>query len=155
MEIQYDRVLRVFFAGGGQWGGLPWFVWPGQQRLCPERRYRRPAVEIQHRQQRVFFAGGGQRGGVRRFGRRQRLCPERRYRCPAGKYATGDVVDSSPAVANGVVYVGSADHDVYALNAGTGALLWKYTTGSSLTGSPAVANGVVYVGSWDDNVYAL
>jgi hypothetical protein len=32
--------------------------------------------------------------------------------------------------ANGVVYVGSDDNNVYALNASTGALLWSYTTGS-------------------------
>ena len=36
---------------------------------------------------------------------------------------------SSPAVANGVVYVGSDDGNVYALNATTGAKLWSYTTG--------------------------
>ena len=46
------------------------------------------------------------------------------------KYATEDGVYSSPAVANGVVYVGSDDDNLYALNASTGALLWKYTTGS-------------------------
>ena len=39
---------------------------------------------------------------------------------PAGQVA------SSPAVANGVVYVGSFDGNVYALNASTGALLWSY-----------------------------
>ena len=44
-------------------------------------------------------------------------------------YTTGELVDSSPAVANGVVYVGSYDHNVYALNASTGALLWSYATG--------------------------
>jgi outer membrane protein assembly factor BamB len=71
-------------------------------------------------------------------------------------YATGDVVDFSPAVAKGVVYVGSLDHNVYALNASTGALLWSYTTGGPVgISSPAVANGVVYVGSIDRNVYAL
>ena len=64
-------------------------------------------------------------------------------------------VDSSPAVANGVVYVGSDDDNVYALNASTGALLWSYTTGNDVYSSPAVANGVVYVGSDDGNVYAL
>ena len=63
-------------------------------------------------------------------------------------------MDSSPAVANGVVYVGSTDNNIYALNAGTGALLWKYTTGA-VQSSPAVANGVVYVGSTDGNVYAF
>ena len=41
-------------------------------------------------------------------------------------YATGYLVVSSPAVANGVVYVGSADGNVYALNASTGRRLWSY-----------------------------
>jgi len=59
-------------------------------------------------------------------------------------------VFSSPAVANGTVYVGSEDNNVYALNATTGAKVWSFTTGSSVYSSPAVANGVVYVGS-DDN----
>ena len=64
---------------------------------------------------------------------------------------------SSPAVANGVVYVGSASSNskVYALNAKTGALLWSYPTNGWTYSSPAVANGVVYIGSNDDNLYAL
>jgi outer membrane protein assembly factor BamB len=61
---------------------------------------------------------------------------------------------SSPAVANGVVYVDSNDGNVYALNAKTGAKLWSYTTGNGES-SPAVANGVVYLGSYDKKVYAL
>jgi outer membrane protein assembly factor BamB len=70
-------------------------------------------------------------------------------------YTTGNSVFSSPAVANGVVYVGSEDRNVYALNAKTGAKLWNYTTGGFVYSSPAVANGVVYVGSEDGYVYAL
>jgi outer membrane protein assembly factor BamB len=66
----------------------------------------------------------------------------------------GGGVESSPAVADGVLYVGSYTSHVYALSPNTGALLWSYLTGSSV-GSPAVANGVVYVGSADSNVYAL
>jgi outer membrane protein assembly factor BamB len=58
-------------------------------------------------------------------------------------------------VANGVVYVGSFDSKVYALNASTGAKLWSFTTGNAVYSSPAVANGVVYVGSEDNKVYAL
>ena len=54
---------------------------------------------------------------------------------------------SSPAVANGVVYVGSNDDSIYALNASTGTLLWSYSAGESVSSSPAVADGVVYVGS--------
>ena len=71
-------------------------------------------------------------------------------------YPTVNSVDySSPAVINGVVYVGSDDHYVYALNAATGAYIWSYKTGGSVDSSPAVANGVVYVGSEDHKVYAL
>jgi glucose dehydrogenase len=70
-------------------------------------------------------------------------------------YATGNIVGSSPAVASGVVYFGSEDHNVYALNAKTGAKLWSYTTGSFVYDSPAVSNGVVYVSSYDGNLYAL
>ncbi len=62
---------------------------------------------------------------------------------------------SSPAVVSGVVYVGSWDHNVYALNAKTGVLWWKYTTGDQVHSSPAIADGVVYVGSYDSNLYAL
>jgi outer membrane protein assembly factor BamB len=61
---------------------------------------------------------------------------------------------SSPAVANGVVYVGMSNI-VYALKGSTGDLLWSFPTGYSVVSSPAVANGVVYVGSNDGNAYAL
>jgi outer membrane protein assembly factor BamB len=70
-------------------------------------------------------------------------------------YTTGKLVESSPAVANGVVYFGSHDHKVYALDARTGVKLWSYATGSYVDGSPVVANGVVYVGSADGNAYAF
>ena len=42
-------------------------------------------------------------------------------------YATAFYVESAPAVANGVVYIGS--DKLYALNASTGALLWSYAAG--------------------------
>ncbi len=62
---------------------------------------------------------------------------------------------SSPAIANGVVYVGSGNGNIYALNALTGEYLWNYLTGGDVESSPAVADGVVYVGSNDGNIYAL
>jgi outer membrane protein assembly factor BamB len=62
------------------------------------------------------------------------------------KFPTSSYVVSSPAVANGVVYVGSEDENLYALNARTGALLWRYFAGPEITASPAVVNGTVYIG---------
>ena len=71
------------------------------------------------------------------------------------QYTTGDQISSTPAVANGVVYVGSGDANVYALNAATGAELWSYATCCAVDSSPAVANGVVYVSYYSTRVYAL
>ena len=60
-------------------------------------------------------------------------------------YTTGEAVASSPAVANGVVYIGSNDGNVYALNAITGACCGAFQHWKPLASSPAVANGVVYI----------
>jgi eukaryotic-like serine/threonine-protein kinase len=68
---------------------------------------------------------------------------------------SGGFDSSSPTVANGVVYVGSTDDNVYALNSATGAELWRFPTGSSVESSPAVVNGRVYVGSDDGNIYVF
>ena len=71
------------------------------------------------------------------------------------KYNTGGEVYASPAVVGGVVYVGSNDGNVYALNATSGIKLWNFATSNIIFSSPAVVGGVVYVGSDDDYVYAL
>jgi outer membrane protein assembly factor BamB len=63
---------------------------------------------------------------------------------------------SSPAVVNGVVYIGAVeDYTMYALNAHDGTLLWSYQTSGQVWSSPAVENGIVYFGSYDGNLYAL
>ncbi len=62
---------------------------------------------------------------------------------------------SSPAVASGVVYVGSFDGNVYAFNATNGAKLWSYPAGDAVSSSPAVADGIVYICLSDGNLVAL
>ena len=54
-----------------------------------------------------------------------------------------------------MVFVGSDDGNVYALNESTGALIWSYATGGGVFSSPAVTDGMVFVGSYDKNLYAL
>ncbi|MGW1844562.1 outer membrane protein assembly factor BamB family protein [Streptomyces sp. NPDC001966] len=71
------------------------------------------------------------------------------------RYTTGDAVTSSPTVAGGVVYVGSDDRSVYALDAATGKKKWAFATGRKVEAAPTVAGGVVYAGSLDNTVYAL
>ncbi len=73
----------------------------------------------------------------------------------AWKFTTDGSVISSPSLVNGVVYAGSQDKNVYALDALSGRLIWKFATGGSIEDSPAVVNGLVYVESDDGYVYCL
>ena len=79
----------------------------------------------------------------------------------------GTVSRTSPAVAGGVVYIGTqynpaaptgATGWLLAINASTGALVWKMQPDTSnsipvITASPVVANGVVYVGMTSNEEY--
>ena len=70
---------------------------------------------------------------------------------------TGNRIESSPAVANGVVYIGSDDGAMYAFNAGgcgggTAACppLWSARIGATFFASSAVSDGMIFIGSRQD-----
>jgi len=70
------------------------------------------------------------------------------------------ILDSSPAVADGVVYIGAYDGRLYAFAAnGCGAAtctpLWVGVTGGTIESSPTVSSGMVYIGSDDGYLYAF
>ena len=71
------------------------------------------------------------------------------------KYNTGGDVDSSPAVVDGKVYIGSDDNKLHCLNAPDGSLLWEYSCGNDVESSPAVVDGRVFFGCNDWKVYCL
>ncbi|MBI1754053.1 MAG: PQQ-binding-like beta-propeller repeat protein [Acidobacteria bacterium] len=66
-----------------------------------------------------------------------------------------DVYQSSPAVVDGIVYVGSVDGAVYAISASKGELKWRTGTGDIIRSSPAVANGRVFAGNFSGKVFCL
>jgi outer membrane protein assembly factor BamB len=70
------------------------------------------------------------------------------------KFHTGGRVISSPAVANGMVYAGSTDGNLYAIDLESGTQKWKFETKVRVTSSPAVSGGVVYFESYDGKFYA-
>ena len=72
-------------------------------------------------------------------------------------FMTGGAVYSFPVVAaDGTVYVGSGDENLYAVDGSNGSHKWNFTTGGAVSSSPAVgADGTVYVGSGDENLYAF
>jgi outer membrane protein assembly factor BamB len=73
------------------------------------------------------------------------------------RYKTG-AVESSPLLVNGILYFGSWDHHLYALDVRRRSqprLRWRVDLGAEVNSSPAYANGTVYVGTDGGNVYAL
>jgi outer membrane protein assembly factor BamB len=70
-------------------------------------------------------------------------------------FQTGDRIVSSPVYADGAIYFGGDDGNVYAVDAGDGRQLWRRATGGPVASTPAIANQTVYVGSYDGKFYAL
>ncbi|MBI4902701.1 MAG: PQQ-binding-like beta-propeller repeat protein [Acidobacteria bacterium] len=96
-----------------------------------------------------MFRGGEQRTGV------LRAQAPRQFHRVKWRFATGDRVASSPVVAWGVLYFGSDDGNIYAVDASSGRQKWKRATGGPVPATPAVVNGTVYAGSYDGKFYAL
>ncbi len=71
-----------------------------------------------------------------------------RFRCE-------DEIRSSPTVNNGILYVGSYDHNLYAIDAEDGTFLWKYATEGGIASSPCVYEERVFFGSADRLLYAV
>ena len=64
-------------------------------------------------------------------------------------------ITGSAVAADGKVYFGSLDQNIYCLDANTGAKIWNVTTGYRVSSTPAVSGGVVYTGADDGSIYAL
>jgi outer membrane protein assembly factor BamB len=62
---------------------------------------------------------------------------------------------NQPAYYRGLVYIGSYDHRIYALDARTGHTEWKTNVGTGMESPPTVAFGRVYMGGLDGRVRAL
>ena len=70
-------------------------------------------------------------------------------------YKLGSPTGSSPAVADGKVFIGDSAGYVWALDAETGQKLWNYKTFGAIESSPTYLDGRIYIGSDDDNLTAL
>ncbi|SEH10983.1 PQQ-like beta-propeller repeat protein [Thermoleophilum album] len=64
-------------------------------------------------------------------------------------------IESSPLVVRGTVYVGSWDHNVYALDARTGRLRWRFQTDEQVNTSAAYWRGTIYIATDGGSLYAL
>jgi outer membrane protein assembly factor BamB len=68
---------------------------------------------------------------------------------------------TSPVLAAGTAYIGSSNHDVYAISENTGRRIWSFPTSGAIQDSGALgpsAGGpasTLFIGSADGNLYAL
>ena len=69
--------------------------------------------------------------------------------CPLSRRASSPAVDG-----NGLIYIGSYDGNLYALNPG-GTLNRTYATGDAIRSSPAITSGALTFGSEDHKLYAF
>lgn len=64
-------------------------------------------------------------------------------------------ITSSPAVAGGMLFFGSLDTHLYAIDQQTGEQRWRFKTDGPISSSPAVESGTVYFSGTDGLFYAL
>lgn len=74
---------------------------------------------------------------------------------PVWSFECEDEVRGSPAVVEGLVYVGCYDHNVYAVGADAGKFIWKYATEGGLAASPVHDGNHILIGSEDRRLYCL
>jgi len=93
------------------------------------------------------------RGGQQLLGRASGTLPDSlRF---VWKFKTNGQVKSSPAIDDNVVFIGSSDGSVYAIDLESGHQVWAYQTGDAVEATPCVVEGSVFVGSSDGFLYAL
>ncbi|MCD4784131.1 MAG: PQQ-binding-like beta-propeller repeat protein [Candidatus Eremiobacteraeota bacterium] len=97
-----------------------------------------------------MFKGDPQRTG----NSSQKITPalKRKWTYPDKRQIAG--ILSSPIVYKGLVYYGSGDMNLHALNQYTGAVVWKRPTSGFIASTPAIYNDIIYAGSCDGKVYA-
>jgi outer membrane protein assembly factor BamB len=70
-------------------------------------------------------------------------------------FQTGAAIWGSPSLSDGILFIGSDDGNLYALDPGNGDLKWKFASAGIVRSKPAVEAGLVYFASDDGFLYAL
>jgi outer membrane protein assembly factor BamB len=68
----------------------------------------------------------------------------------------GGSIDNKPLIFNGMIFFGSFNHNLYALDIRTGKEVWKFRAQDRIgLSSPQLHENSVIIGSYDHNVYCL
>ncbi len=66
-----------------------------------------------------------------------------------------DRIVAAPVQVEEMVYVGTADNLILALDSDSGDLIWQFEAEHSIWSAPTYEDGILYVGSLDKRIYAL
>jgi len=64
-------------------------------------------------------------------------------------------ITSSPIYAEGVIFAGSVDTVLYALDARSGYVLWRFRMNRATISTPCMADNLIFIGSVDANIYCV
>ncbi len=70
-------------------------------------------------------------------------------------FATEGMIWSRPIISEEILYIGSLDHKMYALNKHTGEQLWSFETRGGIVNAGLILRDVLYFGSLDSIFYSL
>ncbi|WP_273565853.1 PQQ-binding-like beta-propeller repeat protein [Maribacter halichondriae] len=71
------------------------------------------------------------------------------------KFQTNDKIYSSPIIDGDILFIGSGDNSLYAIDKNTGKKVWTFETGGAIHSTPLMLDNLIYFGSADGSLYAL
>lgn len=74
---------------------------------------------------------------------------------PIWTFKCEDEIRGTASYQDGVIYIGSYDHNLYALEADNGKFIWKYPANGGIVSKPAIHDNKVYFGSTDQYIHAV
>jgi len=73
----------------------------------------------------------------------------------AWKFECEDDIRGTPLVQDGILYAGSYDHNLYAIDADKGTFVWKYPTDGGIVTRPVLYDGNLFFGSEDRRLHVI
>ncbi len=73
----------------------------------------------------------------------------------AWTFQTGGSIHSSPVASNGIIYIGSGDKHLYAIDQNLGKKIWSYESDGAIYSDVEVENDAIFFGNNQGSLYSL